>query len=103
MACTGSAFLKTINALVYLNLPEYRGKMKLPLTWDIFFSLPYCCRTVQTAGPDLAVLLRAQCPNQTVAVFCYKYLVQYIFILTWMSFKIQYSWDVTPYRLVNNH
>jgi hypothetical protein len=20
-----------------------------------------------------------------------------------MSFKIQYSWDVTPYRLVNNH
>jgi len=69
----------------------------------ILFIAILFCRTVQTAGPDLAVLLRAQRPNQTVAVFCYEYLVQYSFILTWMYFKIQYSWDVTPYRLVNNH
>jgi len=43
MACTGSAFLKTINALVYLNSPESRGKIKRPLTGNIFFSLPYYC------------------------------------------------------------
>jgi len=97
-------FLKTIDALVYLNSPEFRGNNGAFFNMEyILFIAILLCRTVKTSGPALAVLLTAQRPNQTVAVFCYEYLVRYSFILTWMSFKIKYSLDVTPYRLVNNH
>jgi hypothetical protein len=37
----GLLFLKTIDALLYLNSPEFKEKMKLPLMWNIFFSSPF--------------------------------------------------------------
>jgi len=68
MACTGTVFfLKKNNKCTCLyKFPIIQEKMKLSLTWNIFFS-SRCIE--QTAGPDLAVLFRAQHPNQTVAVF----------------------------------
>jgi hypothetical protein len=97
VACTGSTFLLQNKCTSAIKLIRIQGKnfffprgicsfchhFIVLSFWsadtDIFKvwrSKTFLGTTLQTAGSDLLVVLRPQCPNQTVAIFCLEYPVR---------------------------